>query len=220
MPDEIKIFDDELNISPQNFDLGIVLCVLVIIVPFIGLIPHIGMHSFRDFIYGTLSVWMLIIFNKYLKNFKNKVLTRRSIKFVILNAALFFFTIVYYEIRSGNTERLQHSWWPVLTVVAGLLYGISAIWMLVIQIMLGKSLQQVKNDVIGLLKQLGLMYMYALPIAYVLFATIVFVVRFKNYNIGNTTLSIAGFVMEAIPSCLILLIFYRAKQFCSKQHFA
>jgi len=185
---------------PQNFEIAIIIGMAAIFPSiFSEFIDENNSLISWIFLFGNIfTIKLLLYFRKYLKNFeatKAIKLVNWQIIFIILAAVMQFFAII-------SQSKLIN-----LFNFALVLYLFAAI---VIAIIMGISLQKIKNDFVGLLKECGIAYTYLLPFGLLL--------EFIGYGINNRAISIFGScIVMNIPIVIMIMIFIRAKEFENKK---
>ena len=181
------------KLLPQNFLIGIFLCILYIldslydaIIRCNGEKINFEHHKILFLLNSILVLFVLLFERRYLKNFS----AHKTIKWLdccIILPLLLCFVIILSHYISLNKVIIAFT--PLILLIA---YWFC--W-----IMLGNSVRSVKDDFIGLLKELGILNIIATLSIPISFASVF------NHSIILTILSYA----VNIPPLVTLIIIYR-----------
>lgn len=208
---ESKELINEKKISPQNFNTAIVVAIIYVVLSIFTSIDSENktfVQEFRGTLYYTIfSIWLWLLFKKYISNYKSdkiQTLIYWSISFDVVIGFLSVF------LTAADKYNEQSEWTNDDTFI--LFLGFSAIVImilyLIVTVKLGNGLIKMKDDFVGLLKELGISLIIVLPIS--LFLSISGAI----YNSNSVT--IIASVIGNIPYFIMILIFIRAKKQLTK----
>lgn len=193
-------------IEQKDYSLGIFLAFLAIALSFLDTFIEDNEKLSVSILFLTLlieiRVWLY--FRQYIQNFNSGKSKRLISWYIVLLTILSIFIMIsdYLPNSNGNEE-----WSDTDTnyLFLGLFMLVIFISYFIVYIKLGVSLQKVKNDFVGLLKELGITLSYLLPFG--LLATII------GGILDNNVIIFIGTVIETIPLLLIAIILIRSKKF-------
>lgn len=105
-----------------------------------------------------------------------------------------------------NTDNMDNmDTLTALIVVFAFLFAIVVfVFYIVVNIRLGVLLQKIKNDFVGLLKELGMSLTFLLPINLLIIGV--------GGVMENQAITILGRVLDCVPYAIMIMIFLRAKK--------
>ena len=142
-----------------------------------------------------------------MSNFKSdkiKVLIYWCVSLEIFIGILGLVVSLLSETWSKQGEPTEWSSFESFSVFLIILYILVLIFYLIVTIKLGNNLLKIKNDFVGLLKELGISIIIFMPIS-------TFVILTAEFAESNS-LRIIGSILENIPFIIMILIFIRAKK--------
>lgn len=194
------------SINPQDFTYAIFAAALSIILSFASyLIDDDNSKLYWKITIFTLfaEVRLWLYFRKYLENFKATkaiILTGWNIAMTISFGILEILLKILPD--EGATEEWQDA--ETYALLLFVFFIVIAISSFIVWVKLGIALQKIKNDFIGLLKELGMSIAFLFP------AVILLVIA--GGIIENKTISLLGIALSNIPTVIMIMIFVRAKK--------
>ena len=162
------------------------------------------------FIVGAISnVMFWFSFKKYLRNFSDKTCIHWVNWNIAITIALDISGLILGDFKESSDKSVGHRHilsfaFIFLSTVFILVFGVYAL------IRLGISLRKIKNDFIGLLKQLGMIYCYiGVIIPLFIMAFFLFVKHLKT----NAAFHIAFATIGVIPIAILIVIYLNAKKY-------
>jgi hypothetical protein len=215
MPVRNEIFEkNDFRIAPQNFDAGILCALLSVITSFVPLITAPGISIFWRLGYIIVNTFMLIYFRNYLRNFNDRRVIMWMNQLIITNMVfLALDTVSYFNFNAGieHTSILESRIFLISYIIA-------IIWANVALIIIGLRLQDIVNDQIGLLKNIGIFYAFINPLITAFIIIMPFIERIsESIAKHEKIISIITNTVYSIPLYLIAIVFMRAKQYFKKQ---
>lgn len=192
-----------IALIPQNFTWAIVIALTSICLSFIDEfsddVTTITLLSSASLIY----LWFL--FRKYLTNFKDEkaiMWINWIIAMEVSFAIIIYLSDIFPAFNSESDEWTKYDSLGLFFFICIIILMIASIY---VYIKAGISIQKIKDDFIGLLKELGMSITYLLPITFILF--------FVGIIIHNTEIKLVAEVIDSISTIIMILIFQRAINF-------
>ena len=195
------------TMTKRDLDSAIIVAVLVIILSFADTFNDMDDNSklsWRITIFSILAeIRLWFYFRKHLENFnatKAIIMTNWNIAMTIT------FGLLVVIMKAIPTTNNSNEWkdTDTLMLCLSMFFIIIAIVTIVVNIKLGISLQKIKNDFVGLLKELGMTIAFLIPIA-ILLIIVGAVLDSKAINLFVTAI-------ENISTVVMIMIFSRAKK--------
>jgi len=196
----------EQKIGRQNFTSAILIALISIVLSFASDIlenDYSKIYWMSSIISLVAYVSLWLYFRKYLENFqaeRAKILTNWNIAIAITSGLLL---IIFESLPDNATDEWQNT--DTLFIILLLFFFVILITSIIIYIKLGIALQKIKNDFIGLLKELGMTIAYLLPIV-ILISIVGIVMENKAINLFATAI-------DNISTLIMIIIFLRAQEF-------
>lgn len=192
------------SIATQNFRLAIGIAIISIILSILdNYFDSNDDLSYRLSIFSTIAeICVLFYFRKYLENFKADKAIIMVNWYIALTIILGLLSIITKAIPEIDTSD---EWKNTDTIM--LLSIIVMISFIIVSIKTGISLQKIKNDTVGLLKELGMALSYLLPIT-ILF---LFLLGIVGGVMENKTISTIASILLNVPTIIMIIIFLRAQ---------
>lgn len=196
------------TIARQDFNSAIIVALLAIILSFVDEFNDIDDNSklsWKITIFSILAeIRLWFYFRKYLENFqaiKAIIMTNWNIAMTITLGLLMI--IIKALPNSDASEQWQDT--DTLSVWVFVFFIVIAIATIVVNIRLGIALQKIKNDFVGLLKELGMAVAFLLPIIILLIIV--------GLSLDNKAINILSTALDNLPALIMIIIFSRAKKF-------
>jgi len=109
-----------------------------------------------------------------------------------------------FDVQSKQGEQVGWTSVDSFSIFLGILLITVSISYLIVTIKLGNNLLKIKNDLVGLLKELGISIIIFMPISLVIAIT--------GEIFETNSLRISASILESIPFIIMILIFVRAKR--------
>lgn len=196
---------DKQIIAYQNFSTAIFAGIVAIILDFAG-----EVYDANDKISWKITIFSLIAnvrvwfyFRKYLENFKaNKAIIWMN-WFITIYITMGVLGIIMKALPD-NTNSEEWTDTDNLSVALFVFFIVMLIAGIFINIKTGIALQKIKNDFIGLMKELGMTMTYLLPITILLMLV--------GGIMDNKAISMLGTALDEISTVIVIMIFIRAQK--------
>lgn len=201
----------ENKIISQDFNTAIVVALITIILSFIEIFIDLDDTSPGSWkitiISGITYVWLWFFFQKYVGNFKVAKLTNLINWIIVFNIAVLILELIMKSLtESSDLDDWQET--DTLSLLLFFFYLVFLIVSIVVYIKTGIALQKIKNDHVGLLRELGMSIAYLLPI--VLLLLIIGAV------LENNSILVVGNLLDNVSTIIMIMIFIRAKKYVNK----
>lgn len=204
----------ENKIISQDFNAAIIVAIITIVFSFIELFIDLDSSSSGSWkvtiISGVTNIWLWVFFQKYVGNFKVAKLT-----FLINWIIVFYFTGLILElIMKFLPEGSALGDWQETDTLNLLVFIFSIVFFIVsivVYIKTGIALQKIKNDHVGLIRELGMSLAYLLPIVLLL-------VILGDF-LENKSILVVGTLLDNVPTIIMIIIFFKAKKYLNQSHY-
>lgn len=208
--DPTDIFERKEEIGPQNFDAAIVAGVAFILLSYGYNCCPKDYKTIVTVIEAAISTFFIFSFRKYLQNFANRNTNYWLNWNIGLNIATYAITIIMQLARNGSASSSHHMS-PIVTLLF-LLFLFVFVAGTYVYIRLGIVLQQINNDFIGMLEQLGKLYCY-LSVPVLFLYVVVSVALVKKHFMHKEVLTLIMTTISVIPIVMLIMIFLKAKKY-------
>ena len=210
-PTEQEKIVNAQSLKPQNFNVAIIIGVISICISILTSYDSGNKNliaEFREIIYGTIfTVWLWVYFIRYMSNFKSgkiKVLIYWCVSLEVFIGILEIFVTFFLDVQSKQRQQIELTGVDFISAFLEFLSIIVLISYLIVTIKLGNNLLKIKNDFVGLLKELGISIIIFMPVS-------LFIILIAEF-VESNSLRIIGSILEIIPFIIMILIFVRAKK--------
>jgi hypothetical protein len=195
---------DNPNYSQAIFT--IVVLILGIIISGLNDLSSSQTTTYAEPILAFIEIRVLLFFRQYLEKIKSNQAVAIMNWIMIFTVILAVLSLIE-KLHPGSVISTDED--SLSTLLIALLYIAFIILFIIVHYRLGNALQDITNDPVGLLKELGLTYCYLIPIN----ITILFAAEFSD----NSTLRILGTLLETVPWIIMIIIYQRAQQLKSNE---
>ena len=203
---------EEIHIAPQPFNLMIVIAACEIVGAYLACFCSGFLQEVTISFSLLCHVTLLFFFRGYLRNFKSRPVILWMNCNIVVNCLLFLIT----GIAGFNLDSLFQKGDITARIIYLCLYLLS----IVIAVIYGLKLRRIKNDPVGLLKELGASLAFGILVCELLIGALSFtgyatsLSRMKYYN---ETIQIMERTVYNIPPFIMILIFVRAANYLKKE---
>ena len=142
-------------------------------------------------------IYFTICFRDYLKNVnEQKAVTMLNLKIIFI----LIIGVIEMAVTGKSISRSEGTAMAFFALIDGILISI-------VDFKVGLSLQKVKNDYVGLLRELGIAMVVVAPVA--LLSVIL------GSLMENKLIIFLGSALSIIPDCIVIAIFLRARKICN-----
>jgi len=189
-------------IKQQRFIGAIIVAILSIFFSILSSldIPNEKMAVKMSFYSMIFTVWLYFNFRKYVSNFNSSRLITLFTWFISFEIILGIMDIIMTFIDDFETDEDL-----AFVVILFIFYIIISISYIVATVKLSNNLISLKNDNVGLLRQLGISMIIMLPLS--LFIGI------SGAIYDNNGVILFASILENIPTILMIIIFIRARKY-------
>jgi hypothetical protein len=203
-----SIFDeiDKDRIAPQEFSLAIFIGIIYFVLSYAYIAFDKDTREISIAINTVFGIILLTFLKNYIKNF-NRPAAEKWVKLKIGANIITFLILICLCIYNDNrhpqvvTPNRQYKGYFI-----AILYFLTSLFDLLVSILFGLELMKIKNDSIGLLRQLGKLIAYYLPVAYFIILGLMFYTPFRII-----------YISENRPLFMALIISNFIKHICAKK---
>lgn len=202
------------TIEIQKFNGAIIIAIISILLSISTSIDYGDSSSLKDEFKSILycsvfSIWLWFCFKKYISNFKSDKIQNLIYWCISLEVVLGILGI-FMAAYAKQEDKPEWTNDDTFAVYAIIFYVIVAISYVVVTIKLGNRLMNVKNDFVGLLKQLGITIIICTPLS------LLIGIAGEVYEENSVRLIAA--TIGSLPFVVMAVIFGKAKKFMIRDY--